>query len=54
MQPSPELRDLINAWFKSAAHGDAACANDHISRNAGTRLVGTAPSEWLEPISKPV
>ncbi|MGH2374440.1 MAG: nuclear transport factor 2 family protein [bacterium] len=47
MQPAPELRAIINAWFESVAKGDASWADRHISREAGVRLIGTDPTEWL-------
>lgn len=47
MQASNELRDIINAWFESVASGDISWTDRHISGNAGARLVGTDPNEWL-------
>jgi adenylate cyclase len=47
MQASAELRNIINAWFESVANGDISWADRHISRQAGVRLVGTDPTEWV-------
>jgi hypothetical protein len=47
MQPSSELRGIITAWFESVVKGDPSWVDRYISRKAGTRLVGTDPSELL-------
>jgi ketosteroid isomerase-like protein len=48
MQPSPELRKIITAWFESVNNSDLSWADRHISRQAGVRLVGTDPNELIE------
>ncbi len=48
MEPSQELRDIILSWFRSAAAGDAAWRDRHVSRHPSLRIVGTDPDEWLD------
>jgi hypothetical protein len=48
MERSPELQAIITGWFAAVARGDAAWVERHVSREAGVRLVGTDPAEWLE------
>ncbi len=47
MEPSPELREIIVGWFEAAAIGDVSWRDRHVSRQAGMRIVGTDPKEWL-------
>lgn len=47
MEQSPELRDIITGWFTAVAQGDTSWVDRHVSRQAGVRLVGTDPNEWL-------
>jgi hypothetical protein len=48
MERSPELCDIIVGWFEAVSTGDASWVDRHVSRQAGVRLVGTDPNEWLE------
>jgi ketosteroid isomerase-like protein len=47
MEQSPELRDLVLAWCEAVSRGDTSLVDKHISREAGVRLIGSDPSEWL-------
>ena len=47
MQPSPELRSVINGWFESVANGDTSWPDRYVSQMAAVRLVGTDPNEWV-------
>lgn len=47
MERSPELEELVAAWFASATAGDPSLVDRHVSRGEGTRLVGSAPDEWF-------
>lgn len=48
MQPSPELRDLAQRFFRAAAEGDTAFIENVYSRQPGTLQIGTDPTEWWE------
>ena len=48
MERSPELQELISAWFAAFSRGDGAWIKRHISRNDDVRLIGTDPSNWYE------
>jgi hypothetical protein len=48
MERSPELHELIRAWFEAFSQGDGAWINRHISREDDVRLIGTDPGNWLE------
>ena len=48
MDRSPELEKFIVAWFDAATRGDPSLVDRHISRQKGTRLVGSDPDEWFE------
>ena len=48
MDRSPELEKFIVAWFDAATRGDPSLVDRHISRQEGTRLVGSDPDEWFE------
>lgn len=48
MEDAPEIRAIILAWFEAAAKGDASWRDRHVSRAAGTRIVGTDPDEFLQ------
>jgi hypothetical protein len=48
MDRSPELEKFIAAWFDAATRGDPSLVDRHISRQKGTRLVGSDPDEWFE------
>lgn len=47
MERSSELEDLVRAWFEAASTGDASAIDRHVSREAGTRLIGSDPNEWF-------
>lgn len=47
MERSPELEKFIVAWFDAATRGDASLVDRHVSRQEGTRLVGSDPDEWF-------
>jgi ketosteroid isomerase-like protein len=47
MQRSPELEDLVAAWFAAATAGDASLVDAHVSRRPGARLIGSDPEEWF-------
>ena len=48
MERSQELEDLVRAWFGAASKGDASLIDRHVSRDPGTRLIGSDPNEWLD------
>jgi ketosteroid isomerase-like protein len=45
MKPSPEIAQLVDAWFAAASRGDASLVDAHVSRDPGTRLIGSDPGE---------
>ena len=47
MERSPELQDLVLAWFEAVSRGDTSLVDKHVSREAAARLIGSDPSEWL-------
>lgn len=47
MQKSEPLADIIAGWFKAASRGDAAYADEHLSKRSTMLLVGTDPKEWI-------
>ena len=47
MRASAEIRDIIAAWFRAAADGDASWRDRHVSAEPDLRLIGTDPEEWL-------
>jgi SnoaL-like protein len=51
MNRSPELEKLIVDWFDAATRGDPSMVDRHVSRDEGTRLVGSDPDEWFEGAS---
>lgn len=48
MEPSAELRGIIVGWFEAVSNGDASWVDRHVSHQAGVRLIGTDPNEWLQ------
>jgi adenylate cyclase len=48
MERSAELESLIAAWFDAATKGDPAQVDRYVSRDGGTRLIGSDPDEWLD------
>jgi len=47
MERSPELEDLVRAWFEAATKGDPSLAERHVSMGEETRLIGSDPDEWF-------
>jgi ketosteroid isomerase-like protein len=45
MERSPELEDLVQAWFDAATRGDTSLLERHVSPSDGTRLIGSDPGE---------
>jgi class 3 adenylate cyclase/ketosteroid isomerase-like protein len=45
VEPSEEIRRVIDRWTKAIAEGDAECL-ERLSEHAGTLIVGTDPAEW--------
>jgi hypothetical protein len=45
MERSPELEQLVMAWFDAASRGEAALVQAHVSPGDGTRLIGSSPDE---------
>lgn len=45
MDRSPELEQLVVAWFDGASRGDASLVDAHVSAGDGTRLIGSDPGE---------
>ncbi len=45
MERSPELEQLVVAWFAGASRGDASLVDAHVSLDDGTRLIGSDPGE---------
>ena len=48
MERSSELAEIITGWFHAAETGDVSWRDRHVSRQAGIRIVGTDPDEFLE------
>ena len=47
MQRSQEIEELVRAWFHAASTADSSVVDRRVSTEPGTRLIGSAPSEWL-------
>jgi hypothetical protein len=47
VERSPELEQLVVAWFASASRGDASLVDAHVSPGDGTRLIGSDPGEMF-------
>lgn len=45
MQRSPDLEDLVGAWFEAATRGAASLVDTRVSPGEGTRLIGSDPGE---------
>ena len=45
MERSPEVEQLVAAWFEGASRGDASLVDAHVSQGDGTRLIGSDPGE---------
>ncbi len=48
MDRSPELEQLVSAWFAAASNGDPSLVDTHISPGDGTRLIGSDPGELFK------
>src|SRR5688572_20652031 len=48
MERAPELAEIIEGWFEAAVRGDVSWRDRHVSRQPGTRIIGTDPDEFLE------
>ena len=48
MQPSPELHDLVFAFYRAANTGDTAFFDRAYSHRPGTLQIGTDVNEWWE------
>ena len=46
MEPSEEIRRIVDRWTKSIAEGDAESVLARLSEHAGTLIIGTDPAEW--------
>jgi ketosteroid isomerase-like protein len=42
---SPELQQLVVAWFEGASRGDTSLVDAHVSPGDGTCLIGSDPGE---------
>jgi ketosteroid isomerase-like protein len=42
---SPEIEQLVLAWFAGASRGDPSLVAAHVSHSDGTRLIGSDPAE---------
>jgi ketosteroid isomerase-like protein len=47
MQRSPEIEDLVRAWFAAASAGDPAIIDERVPSDSAVRLIGSDPAEWL-------
>ena len=45
MERSPELEELVVAWFGGASRGDPSLVDERVSQSGGTRLIGSDPDE---------
>jgi adenylate cyclase len=45
MERSPEIEQLVTAWFLAASRGDASLVDAHVSPHDGVRLIGSDPAE---------
>ncbi len=48
MQRSPDIEQLVAAWFDAASRGDASIVDAHVSRAEGVRLIGSDPAELFQ------
>ena len=46
MEPSEEIRRVVERWTKAISEGDADTALGRLSEHPGARLIGTDPDEW--------
>jgi ketosteroid isomerase-like protein len=47
VEPSPDLEELVLAWFEAASRGDSSLVDQHLSQDEGNLLVGSDPDEWF-------
>jgi len=46
VEPSEEIRRIVQRWTLAIAEGDADAALGRLSEHPGTLIVGTDPDEW--------
>ncbi len=46
MEPSEEIRRVIERWMKAVSEGDHDAALGRLSEHPGTLMIGTDPDEW--------
>jgi hypothetical protein len=46
VEPSEEIRRIVDRWTKAISEGDAVSALGRLSGHPGTLIVGTDPDEW--------
>ncbi len=46
MEPSEEIRRVVERWTKAISDGDADSALSRLSEHSGALLIGTDPDEW--------
>jgi class 3 adenylate cyclase/ketosteroid isomerase-like protein len=46
MEPSEEIRRVVERWMTAIAEGDADATLGRLSEHAGTLVIGTDPAEW--------
>ena len=46
MEPSDEIRRVIDRWTKAIAECDAESTLGRLSEHPGTLIIGTDPAEW--------
>jgi hypothetical protein len=48
MERSPEIEELVAAWFASATTGDPSLVATRVSQDDATRLIGSDPTEFFK------
>ena len=46
MEPSEEIRRIVQRWNAAIAEGDADSALERLSEHSGTLVIGTDAAEW--------
>ena len=46
MQPSEEIRRVINRWLTAVTAGDADPSLERLAEHPGALTIGTDPDEW--------
>ena len=46
MEPSEEIRRIVQRWMKAISEGDDDSALGRLSEHPGTLIIGTDPAEW--------